>query len=248
MDIVTHILSGAVVSSVPAVMLCRRQFTRIGVMAFGGFAAALPDIDAISHWSGFDKTFGRWFALSQTGRDIYSDTHWYSHHGFTHSLMAAMLLAFIVWLIMKCRRDKIAIAFVLALFGGHIVHLLGDMITPGGSWRGVRLLYPLNDYFGGWGKVWWWNNYDIFLITAIALLIAFILAIVWRTYDRRGVLLTVVLWLAIASTMVFNGSGGFNKGIYSDNEIKSKEIQQGKLPEPIYKAIEWFDRKLPVLF
>lgn len=248
MDIVTHILSGAVLGAVPAILLCKRRVTRIGVVALGSFAAALPDIDAISHWSGFDDTFGGWLVLSQSGRDIYSDTHWYSHHGFTHSLLSAMLFAATVWLIMRCQRDKKTFAFVLASLGGYMVHLLGDMITPGGSWGGIRLLYPLDSYFGGWGKVWWWNNYDLFLITVVALLLAFVLAIMWRRYERKGILLTVTLWIAMISTMVLSSNSNFNRGRYADNEIKSKAIQQNRLPASLYKVMEWFDKKLPVLF
>ena len=31
-------------------------------------------------------------------------------------------------------------------------------------WNGVNFFWPSKYYIGGTGDIWWWNNYDIFLI------------------------------------------------------------------------------------
>jgi hypothetical protein len=66
------------------------------VIGFSGLGGALPDFDAISLWSGFDKTFGKLFNLSNSGEVIYFSKFWYSHHGFLHSILASVILAFCI--------------------------------------------------------------------------------------------------------------------------------------------------------
>jgi hypothetical protein len=40
------------------------------------------------------SSFGQWFNLSHSGRVIYGEKFWYSHHAFFHSIVASLLLAF----------------------------------------------------------------------------------------------------------------------------------------------------------
>jgi hypothetical protein len=90
LDILSHSLSGLALGTVLASFAQgpRRKLAILGIATFGG---ALPDLDAISMWSGFDRTFGSWFQLNQSGRFIYSAKFWYSHHAFFHSLLAPLL-------------------------------------------------------------------------------------------------------------------------------------------------------------
>lgn len=54
-------------------------------------------------------------------------------------------------------------------------HLLEDMPTPDNIWGGVRIFFPFEVYIGGWNYIWWWNNYDLFLIILLTAILAIIL-------------------------------------------------------------------------
>ena len=59
----------------------------------------------------------------------------------------------------------------LLLFLGTILHLLADMPTPAGSWKGLPVLFPLPYRFGGWGWIWWHNPYLINLLVWASLVV-----------------------------------------------------------------------------
>jgi inner membrane protein len=163
MDILTHILSGVAVGSLASSFSKSGWIDKLKIIAVSAFAAALPDFDAISLWSGFDSSFGKLFSLPASGREIYSGKYWYSHHAFLHSIPAVILFAgvlgFVFYLfeskIMRgkdrkllgsIRKNRIVlIAFVL----GFLVHLLEDMPTPASTWGGVNLFWPNSSYIGG---------------------------------------------------------------------------------------------------
>ena len=46
----------------------------------------------------------------------------------------------------------------------YLIHVFEDMPTPSFVWGGVAFLFPSENYWGGKGYIWWWNNYDLFLI------------------------------------------------------------------------------------
>jgi hypothetical protein len=58
------------------------------------------------------------------------------------------------------------------------------MPTPASTWGGVNFFWPFKTYIGGTGHIWWWNNYDIFLIVVAVIIINLIMAIVqnYRKY------------------------------------------------------------------
>lgn len=218
----------------------------------GGF---LPDIDAISMWSRFDSLFGRLLGLEHTGRVIYSGKFWYSHHAFMHSLLAAFLIAVFIgllfWLsgektrkqspfrIMKDRRLLLG-----GFFLGFVIHLVQDMITPAGSWGGVCLFFPMKVYVGGTGTLWWWNNYNLFLVACGILTINMLLLLflnrrklkLWK-YTTAVFLIGCICFAWQAKRINYN----FNGKKYADCEQKSKEIQRDILGERAYRYMSMFD-------
>ncbi|MFT6717068.1 MAG: inner membrane protein, partial [Saprospiraceae bacterium] len=173
MDILSHTLSGLAVATAVASFAEGGFKQKAGIMILGAFAGALPDFDAISLWSKFDGSIGAILNLKHSGNVIYFSKFWYSHHGALHSLTFAALLP-ILYLMLTCLRKpkKIGAVFlnklarnkimILTFFLGFTIHLLEDMPTPACVWGGVNLLWPSSTYYGGFGKIWWWNNYDIF--------------------------------------------------------------------------------------
>ncbi|MBK7637485.1 MAG: metal-dependent hydrolase [Saprospiraceae bacterium] len=82
MDIITHTLSGALVGATVSSFTDNTRLKIWSILA-GTLGGCLPDIDAISLWSGFDDTIVKWFHLDHAGQDIYFSKFWYSHHGFS---------------------------------------------------------------------------------------------------------------------------------------------------------------------
>ncbi|MDH6304872.1 inner membrane protein [Parabacteroides sp. PF5-5] len=245
MDVFTHTLSGVAVGG--CLSLYAGSWKEKGAtLCLSALGSALPDIDAISLWSGFDATIGRIFNLAHPGKDIYSAKLWYSHHGFMHSLLAALAIAFILGLIFRKKW-----LLPLGFFFGFVIHLLEDMITPAGSWGGVRLFFPSETYIGGTGNIWWWNNYDIFLVISFVSLIILALQLFLR-FDRKNVrrigTITFFIGFLIVTLLVETRTYNFNGKPYQTCEDKSKEIQQKRLPRSLYRAMESLDKALPFYF
>ena len=106
MDILTHAISGLAAGTAVVGISQNRKIGSLKIIGFSGLGAVLPDIDAVSMWSKFDSTFGKLFHLSYSGRTIYSMKLWYSHHGFFHSIVAALLFTFLLGLIFYLFNDK----------------------------------------------------------------------------------------------------------------------------------------------
>ena len=266
MDILTHTLSGIAVGTVISGFSRNGFKSKFEVIVFSAIGGALPDIDAISLWSGFDKTFGKLFRLNHPGKDIYVSKFWYSHHGFFHSLLASLILAFVIGLLFYAIQRRTtnyslwdslkANGFILTGFIlGFIIHLLEDMPTPVGAWGGVRLLWPSKLYFGGTGDIWWWNNYDIFLIVAGCILINGIILIVNRGIHIDISKITILVFVVASVLCIiqiktrsydFNCPGLSNK--YQRGEQKSKEIQHKVLGNKVSGVMEKFDRRVPFNF
>jgi len=105
MDIVTHTVTGALVGSCLAGSAGKGWKEKTGIIIAGTLGGMLPDVDAVSMWSRFDRTLGSWFGLEQPGRVIYSGKWWYSHHGFMHSLLAACLFSLLLGICLWLMRD-----------------------------------------------------------------------------------------------------------------------------------------------
>ena len=250
MDILIHTLSGCAVGGCIANWSNKSEKKGWIYFGIGAIAGAFPDIDAISLWSGFDSTIGPWLGLDESGRDIYSGKHWYSHHGFTHSLLWCLLAGLIAFFASRKSHRKWPIT--LTVFFGTLAHIVGDMPTPSGSWGGVAFFFPFDIYVGGWGKIWWWNNYDLFLIL-VFLNLSFAGLLFFRSRSRR-LLSSVLMIFALAffvrqvntRGMSFNRSE--NDRSYPSFEQASKQIQRDILGTKLYKRMEAMDNAIPIYF
>ena len=270
MDILTHIATGVAIGTTIIVCTKGNKLKKASIIFAGALGGALPDIDAISLWSKFDSTLGKFFELQHSGSEIYSAKYWYSHHGFMHSILASLLMAFILMLAVYFitwgfRHISLSLFFVSikknsailsSFLGGYITHLLCDMPTPSGSWGGINLFFPLNTYSGGWGKIWWWNNYDIFLIINVVILINLIILTIRHIAKFKLNLLSLfVSAFAIVLIVVQLNTRGFNfnytistSNNYQKCESKSKEIQNKILGDKLYDKMKRFDNSVPIYF
>lgn len=263
MDILTHTLSGLAAGTLMAGFSRGGWKYRSAIVLFSGLGGALPDIDAISMWSRFDSTFGWLFGLEHSGRVIYSEKFWYSHHGFMHSLMAAVLLALVIGVLFFLFRKRGAKGSLFRVFYdkrlllcgfvlGFVLHLVQDMITPASSWGGVRLFFPSEVYIGGTGDIWWWNNYNLFLVVVAVLVVNLVLLLVlnlakvkrvWR-FTLGVFLVGCICFIWQVKRIDYN----FNGKRYADCEKKSKEIQRELLGERMYRGMVRFDNVMRINF
>jgi membrane-bound metal-dependent hydrolase YbcI (DUF457 family) len=271
MDIVTHILSGVAIGTVVAGFSKKGIKEQTGIITLSGLGGALPDLDAISLWSGFDRSIGHFLGLHHSGKQIYFSKFWYSHHGFFHSILAAIIIALLAGLIASLIKNgfrnqsmnnlknyfKDQMLYFLAFVLGFIMHLFEDMPTPACVWKGVNLFWPLKFYTGGTGDIWWWNNYDIFLIIAGVIIINGIFLLAKRIIKNKVKILTIaifgtgfILSLILIKTrgFDFNYKGQITKAKYEQYENKSKEIQRELLGDKVFNFMSRVDKKLPVNF
>lgn len=265
MDIFTHTLSGVATGTVAATFSHDSRIKRlllVFICTVGGF---FPDIDAISLWSQFDITFGKLFALTQTGKEIYGGTLWYSHHAFFHSLFGActftMLLALCLyiykqlfhWKRPQWRQSHSILLPVTGFFFAYLIHLVEDMVTPASVWGGVALMWPSSTYYGGTGSIWWWNNYDITLIICAVIIINTLLLLFMRSYVAQGfsvivAIIAVALITIQVTSRTFDFSYSGNATKYQHYENESKKIQQVILGEKLYSIMRTIDRIIPFYF
>jgi len=264
-DILTHTLTGVAVAFTAGNLRGVKTKSLVVVIAVAAIGGALPDIDAISLWSGFDATFGTWFNLEHTGRQIYSARLWYSHHAFFHSLLASiMFTAFLaIGLFGKSvfiksngalkKNLNVKLTVLVSFFLAYNFHLLEDMLTPSSSWGGVAYLWPASNYTGGWGHIWWWNNYDLFALVLIVILANAGIHLLLR--NRRAVMLLSLVFfmvgLVTASRQIgsrqlnYNYSGSKD---YMKMEEQSLNEQKDILGERAYNMMRRLDNALPFYF
>lgn len=114
MDILTHVLSGAAIGVAAANYYKTTPLRKAKIILAGAIGGAFPDIDAISMWSEFDRTFGALFNLSHSGRVIYGSKFWYSHHAFFHSLIGSLFFAALfLWIVYLVKRRDNTISFAV---------------------------------------------------------------------------------------------------------------------------------------
>ncbi len=245
MDILTHTVSGLAIGSV-AGAYCKKSKWR--ALFLGGLGGAIPDIDAISLWSKFDMTFGNALALTHSGADIYFGKYWYSHHAITHSLVFAIVLALLVFIANRKNIDKKILA--MSFLGAYVLHLMEDMPTPGSTWDGVAFLWPSTSYVGGSGHIWWWNNYDIFLIAfgIFAMNLLFMTFTKWRKLPTYLLILGLISGVFQIFTRGYDFDYEGHSTNFSEKEIMSKEIQAKLLPKPVYDFMVALDNKVPLNF
>jgi len=268
MDILTHILSGIAVGTVVSSFSKKGFQNKFGIILVSGIAAFLPDVDAISLWSGFDANIGSFFNLPHSGKYIYSAKLWYSHHAFFHSALAGVILSLLLGLFIFLKNKlfhkntgnlfKTLSNNTLLLLGfvlGYLIHLLEDIPTPSSTWGGINFFFPSDTYIGGTGDIWWWNNYDIFLIVLMVitfnLLVLFVRLFVKFGIQKYtiGVFLTgfIMIFIQIKTRQYDFSYSGHTKQ-YQIFEQQSKRLQKEILGNDLYKIMEKFDNSIRVNF
>jgi hypothetical protein len=269
MDILTHTLSGVAIGTVVSCFASPGFRNRFKIVLISGFAGALPDLDAISLWSGFDSTIGAFFNFSASGKEIYSAKFWYSHHAFLHSAFAGILFAGLIGLIGYLIDSKLKVSknnslihsvkkkrfLLMGFLLGYFIHLIEDMPTPASNWGGINFFWPSKLYIGGTGDIWWWNNYDIFLIVIAIITLNLILLLLRRFVHfnlRQFTLGVFILGFSLAliqiKTRDFDFAYTGHTNDYQKFENKSKEIQKDILGDRLYLMMENFDKKLKIYF
>lgn len=271
-DILSHTLTGTAFATVVASFCQRNWRQRAGIIALGTFGGALPDLDAISLWSGFDGTFGKWLGLLHRGEEIYYGKFWYSHHAALHSVTAAFLLPLIFlvsYTLISGRRSMHVHGFwnrftqlsqrwrfgLIAFIGGMVFHMLEDMPTPSSSWGGVALFWPNSTYYGGAGKIWWWNNYDLFLLIVLVIMMNSIILLFAKKIKWKAFNMTPLVFVAgiIAYFYLMNlRDADYNNrdfaAAYASFNQQSLDYQKELLGEEVFGWMQRLDHWLPVHF
>jgi len=267
MDIVTHTLSGVAIGSVLINQSQKGIYSKAAILFFGALGGGFPDLDAISMWTGFDSTFGKWLSLNLTGKEIYSAKLWYSHHAFFHSVLSALVFTILIGAIFLfiqkyvVSKNNLSVReyirdygfILLSFFLGYVIHLFEDMLTPSSSWGGVAFLWPSAKYIGGWGNIWWWNNYDVFLIVCSVIALNFMLALLRfkKQLKRKLAVFVLVAGIFTASFQVKNRGSNYNYSKtmrYQRLEQMSLERQKEILGEDLFYIMQKIDRLMPVYF
>ena len=135
------------------------------------------------------------------------------------------------------------------------MHLLEDLPTPASAWGGINLFWPSTNYVGGYGKIWWWNNYDIFLVVVAVLVVnTTVLFLFQKQLRLRAMITTLVFSSGVLLSVYqmnhrpvdFAYSGSTSR--YSEMERQSKELQKELLGTRLYNVMARLDRRLPFYF
>lgn len=127
----THALAGACTASVFLAFTIPHQYPLLALSAVAGFAALWPDVD------GSESTFENITILGFKPFEFpaFITDKLFKHRGFLHSLLAVLLLAFILLGFFPKLPKEIVIATLL----GYTSHLVTDALTP----QGIAWFYPL---------------------------------------------------------------------------------------------------------
>lgn len=266
MDIISHTLTGVALGTVAATISNESWKGKSVIILAGALGGALPDLDAVSLWEKFDRTIGSFLDLSHSGKEIYFGKFWYSHHAALHSLLAPIVLILLSILIKagvtrsfkgqkilgRLKKNRF---ITLSFFFGFFFHLLEDMPTPASVWGGVNLFFPSSNYVGGFGNIWWWNNYDLFLIILLVIVFNLLINTIPARYYKAKARSSLAIFLAgVALYLVqintrpvdFLYSGHTNK--FNSFEVQSMDIQKEILGDHLYQIMVDFDNKLPLHF
>lgn len=266
MDIISHTLTGVAVGTVFATLFNGNWKKKSAIILVGGLGGALPDFDALSLWSKFDTTIGSFLGLTHTGNEIYFGKFWYSHHAAFHSILAPIILSLLMILLITIKRRDFKLNEVLtyiiqnkysyfAFVFGFTFHLLEDMPTPASVWGGVNLFFPSSGYIGGFGNIWWWNNYDLVLIITSVIILNLLVNLLPKIQYQVKSKISIgvfVLGLTLGIYQIKTRPVDFSYTGFSVNyqkmEAQSKEIQCEILGDKWYQIMESIDNKIPLNF
>lgn len=265
MDILSHTFSGIAIGTT-AIHFNKKGFkNNLGLILVCGLAAFFPDLDAITYWSKFDETIGEFLNLEERGVDLYHQKRWFSHHALFHSLTMAICFSLIFVMGLKLFKgitfSKVFKTYNIELFAvliAYLVHLFEDMPTPDFVWGGVAFLFPSENYWGGKGYIWWWNNYDLLLIiigAAFSNVLIKLMGVLLKLNTKRLALGVLFLAFSLYIKQMINRPYDFNYSgmnghhqVWIKNEAKSKEIQKEILGEGLFGIMEKLDNSIPFWF
>ena len=164
-----HGLSGYVCGQVAMPLLRRRSPLPERALGWAFFLGAmLPDMDILTR--------------ALLGRAAYFSQAWYGHRALSHSLLGTLLLALLAAGLLYWPLAHRAVntgagagASPLRAYGwlagcawaGGVLHLFGDLFTPG--WQ-LPLFWPLEPRYGALRHIGWFSPYLLWLfVTAMAL-------------------------------------------------------------------------------
>lgn len=138
---------------------------------------------------------------------------------------------------------------------GYWAHLAGDLPTPSSVWGGIALFWPSDKYIGGYGKIWWWNNYDIFLLILFCIILNLAVPAISgyirqraRIFTLSVSLITLVLIVIQINSRHYNYSYTDNRSNYTQMEQNSKKEQKRILGKRVYGYMDKFDRMVKINF
>jgi membrane-bound metal-dependent hydrolase YbcI (DUF457 family) len=170
---INHGLSGYVVGQVVMPLLRSRAPVSPAALSAAFFVGAMaPDVDIVTRVA--------------VGRAAYFSTAWYGHRAASHSILGTLLLGLVVAAVISGwqaargvkkvpgwtpgRRKRLTrYAWLTACaWAGGLLHVLGDLFTPG---RPMPVLWPLlPERFGAFSHIGWFSPYLFWLfVTTIAL-------------------------------------------------------------------------------
>ena len=186
-----HFLAGLSIGAVYSAVCGISSHKRIPYFAafiLCGVSAMLPDIDAF--------------------RGVYSSTDpLIGHRGITHSLFFAALvsvISVIVYLsgrvVLRYSKNLLWVDLFVILFLAVTSHLLLDLPTPAGIWKGIPVFFPLKDggqfaRVGGWNKIGWFD-YRITWILFVSVSVS-IVVFVSAIFLKRNVFIKKILYSGI---------------------------------------------------
>ena len=232
---INHAFSGYVCARVAMPLVKRYAAVRPGALGWAAaLGAAMPDADILTRL--------------MLGRAHYFSAAWYAHRAASHSVLGTLLLSFLAAALFyrllgrgASRPGAPAYGWLVGGFWfGGLLHLVGDLFTPG--W-GLPLLWPGEMRIGGFRHIGWFTPYLLWLFVATLLLGWGLGAVArWRENLRfqAGLLAWGVFALAAWRWLQFMISSRF------ESRSQWMEAQHDLLPEamilPITRSISsiWF--------
>ncbi len=244
-----HGFSGFVCGRVALPLLRRHSPLSARGMGWAFFLGAmLPDLDIVS------KTMGRM---------AYFSGEWYAHRQLSHSLLGTLLMALLAGAVFSTpvaqrffsppppasagaehstgRWKALYPWWVACFWAGGLIHLFGDLFTPGMS---MPILWPLDLRYGGLSHIGWFSPYLLWLFL-FALLAKPVLELIvpggpraGRGRNWRGLLLWAV-HAGVAAQWV-----GFLLTSRYESQSQWMEYQRTLLPEAMITPLNQGVRQL----
>lgn len=226
MMVLTHGLSGYVAGRVAMPALRRVAPLSPLTMSWAfGIGAMMPDADVVTR--------------VLLGQSAYFSGAWYAHRQASHSILGTLLLAGVVTCLgfaPRLRlgwRERRELAWVWGcVWCGGLLHLVGDLPTPG---RSLPVFWPLPGRYGSWSHIGWYTPY-LWWMFATAVLLALVLRwagtlLVARGVIRIGIGVSGSAWLVYALAL-FRWLQYLTVSRY-ESAAQFAAVQRSLVPEPL---------------